>query len=194
MTKDKKPRCAWISNTTDEVYIKYHDEQWGVPCYDEHTLIEMLILESFHAGLSWLIVLKKRDNFKKAFDNYDLEKIANYGEEKIEELKNDKGIIRNRLKIAATINNAAIILEIKKEFGSFKDYIWGFTKNEIIYNTDDVFNDKTELSNMISKDMKKRGMKFLGTVTVYAYLQAVGIVNDHELGCFRHETFKSEEK
>lgn len=184
MIDDNKKRCTWIENSTDELYISYHDTQWGVPCYDEYTLIEMLILESFHAGLSWLIVLKKRENFKKAFDNYDLKKIAGYGEGKTEELKNDKGIIRNRLKIAATIINAAKILEIKEEFGSFKDYIWSFTNGEIIYNKDDVFRDRTELSDIVSKDMKKRGMKFLGTVTVYAYLQAVGIVNDHESFCF----------
>lgn len=184
MEQDNKKRCSWIENSTDEVYLAYHDTQWGVPCYDEHTLIEMLILESFHAGLSWLIVLKKRENFRKAFDNYDLEKIANYDENKIEELKNNKGIIRNRLKIAATIVNVAKILEIKKEFGSFKDYIWSFTDGKIIYNTDDVFIDRTELSDKVSNDMKKRGMKFLGTVTVYAYLQAVGIVQDHEISCF----------
>lgn len=184
MQKDNKIRCSWAQNTNDELYIDYHDSQWGVPCYDEYTLIEMLILESFHAGLSWLIILKKRENFKKAFDNYDLNKIANYGYDKIAELLNDKSIVRNRLKIAATITNAAKILEIKKEFGTFKDYIWGFTNGEIVYNSDDKFRDRTELSDKISKDMKKRGMKFLGTVTVYAYLQAVGIVNDHELNCF----------
>ncbi len=177
-------RCRWIENSKDEIYIKYHDEQWGVPCYDEYTLIEMLILESFHAGLSWLIILKKRENFKRAFDNYDLNKIANYKDDKIAQLLNDKSIVRNRLKIAATVVNAKKILEIKDEFGSFKEYIWSFTQGEIVYNQDDAFRDRTELSNTISKDMKKRGMKFLGTVTVYAYLQAIGIVNDHDLNCF----------
>ncbi len=181
---DNLKRCSWAENTTDNIYINYHDTQWGVPFYDEYTLIEMLILESFHAGLSWLIILKKRENFRKAFDDYDLEKIANYNDEKRNELMADKSIVRNRLKIAATITNAGKIIEIKKEFGSFKDYIWSFTQGEIIYNKDNMFRDRTELSDKIAKDMKKRGMKFLGTVTVYAYMQAVGIVNDHELECF----------
>ena len=194
MKQDGIIRCSWAQNTNDELYIDYHDNQWGVPCYDEYTLIEMLILESFHAGLSWLIILKKRENFKKAFDDYDLKKIAGYDEDKFISLMEDKSIVRNRLKIAATITNAEKLLEIKKEFGSFKEYIWGFTAGKIIYNTDDKFRDRTELSDMIAKDMKKRGMKFLGTVTVYSYLQAVGIVNDHSLKCFRRHTNNSEEK
>ncbi len=185
-------KCSWIENSKDNTYIDYHDSQWGVPCHDEYTLIEMLILESFHAGLSWLIILKKREAFKKAFDNYDLKKIAGYGDDKFHELMNDASIVRNRLKIAATITNAAKILDIKKEFGSFEKYIWGFTDGNIVYNKDDKFRDRTELSDKVSKDMKKRGMKFLGTVTVYSYLQAVGIVNDHELMCFRYKQLMGE--
>ena len=187
MKKDDKIRCAWAQGTNDELYIDYHDSQWGVPCHDEYTLIEMLILESFHAGLSWLLILKKRENFRLAFDDYDLKKIAGYGEDKFIELMNDASIVRNRLKIAATITNAAKILDIKKEFGSFEKYIWGFTNGNIVHNMDDKFRDRTELSDKVSKDMKKRGMKFLGTVTVYSYLQAVGIVNDHEIFCFRYK-------
>ena len=151
----EKNRCGWSEGTFDG-YVKYHDDEWGVPCYDEHTLIEMLILESFHAGLSWLIILKKRDNFRHAFDHFDLEKISDYDDGKIEELMNDTGIVRHRLKINATITNAKKILDIKKEYGSFKNYIWGFTDNKVIINTDDVWKTTTSLSDTIAKDMKKR--------------------------------------
>ena len=195
MRKDDKnilstmKRCAWAEGK-DELYTAYHDNEWGVPCYDEHTLIEMLILESFHAGLSWYIILKKRDKFRAAFDNFDVYKIAEYDEIKIEELMQNKGIVRSRLKIEVTINNAKEIIKIKEEYGSFNDYIWHFTDGKIIYNTDNVFHTKTELSDIISKDMKKRGMKFLGSVTVYSYLQAVGIVHDHETTCFKYNLNK----
>ncbi|MCK5129683.1 MAG: DNA-3-methyladenine glycosylase I [Clostridiales bacterium] len=185
MTNNEKTRCTWAQNGID-IYKRYHDMEWGTPCYDEHTLIEMLILESFHAGLSWLIVLKKREDFRIAFDQFDMKKISQYDENKFNELMCNKKIIRNKLKIRATINNAQKILEIIKEWGSFTEYIWHFTDHEIIYNIDNQFKDKTALSDTIAKDMKKRGIKFLGSVTVYAYLQAVGIVNDHELKCYRH--------
>lgn len=178
-------RCSWL-DTKIEIYKQYHDNEWGKACYDDNVLIEMLILESFHAGLSWLIILKKREDFKIAFDNFNLDKISKYDESKIDELMNNAKIVRNKLKIISTINNAEKILEIKKEYGSFSNYIWSFTDNKIIYNMDDNFKSKTNLSDIISKDMKKRGMKFLGSVTIYAYLQAVGIVNDHEKACYKY--------
>ncbi len=190
MQNDNIKRCSWAQDC-EEIYRKYHDKEWGTPCYNEHTLIEMLILESFHAGLSWLIILKKRDNFRKAFDNFDINKIAQYDDKKIEELMSDSGIVRHRLKILATINNSKKIMDIQNEFGSFTKYIWGFTDNKIIYNINNEFRTTTELSDTIAKDMKRRGMKFLGSVTIYAYLQAVGIVNDHHKECYKYHANKN---
>lgn len=175
-------RCKWAMNV-NEIYTKYHDEEWGEPVHDDQRLYEMLILESFQAGLSWSCILNKRENFRKAFDNFDIDKIINYDEIKIQELQNNTGIIRNKLKIKATINNSKIFKEIQKEYGSFDKYIWSFTNNQTIYEFDKV---SSELSDIISRDLKKRGMTFVGTIIIYSYLQAVGIINSHETQCFKH--------
>lgn len=178
-------RCSWVHVESD-LYKKYHDEEWGVPKYNDDYLFELLILESFQAGLSWITVLKKRESFRKAFDNFDVNKISKYDDAKINELMNNQNIIRCKSKILAAINNAKIFISIQKEFGSFSAYIWGFTDNKIIKNTDDNIPVKTELSDKISIDLKKRGMKYTGSVIVYSYLQAIGIVNDHATGCFKY--------
>ena len=175
-------RCKWAMNV-NEIYTKYHDEELGEPVHDDQKLYEMLILESFQAGLSWSCILNKRENFRKAFDNFDMNKIINYDETKIQELQKNEGIIRNKLKIKATINNSKIFKEIQKEYGSFDKYIWSFTNNETIYEFDKV---SSELSDTISRDLKKRGMTFVGTIIIYSYLQAVGIINSHESQCFKH--------
>ena len=178
-------RCFWVDEKS-EIYVKYHDEEWGVPKYKDRELFELLILEGFQAGLSWITVLKKREAFRKAFDNFDVEKVSKYNEDKIEELLKNEGIIRSRGKIKASIENAKIFIKIQKEFGSFSNYIWGFTEGKIIKNEDDNFHVSTPLSDKISKDLKKRGMKYVGTVIIYSYLQSIGIVNDHEIGCFKY--------
>lgn len=178
-------RCHWVDEKS-EIYKKYHDTEWGVPKYDDRDLFELLILESFQAGLSWLTVLKKREAFRVAYDNFDVQKVANYNQNKIDELLKNEKIIRSKNKILASINNAKIFIEIQKEHGSFCNYIWGFTDKKIIKNTDDKLPVSTELSDKISKDLKKRGMKYVGTVIVYSYLQAIGVVNDHETGCFKY--------
>ncbi len=178
-------RCFWVDESS-ELYKKYHDEEWGVPKYDDGELFELLILESFQAGLSWITVLKKREAFRQAFDNFDVKKVASFKESKVEELLKNEKIIRSRGKINAAILNARIFMEIQKEFGSFSNYIWGFTNGKIIKNKDDKFEVSTPLSDRISKDLKKRGMKYVGTVIIYSYLQAVGIVDDHETTCFRY--------
>ncbi|MBE5980615.1 MAG: DNA-3-methyladenine glycosylase I [Paenibacillaceae bacterium] len=178
---DKK-RCFWV-NESLPIYVKYHDEEWGVPVYDDEKLYEMFLLETFQAGLSWITVLNKREAFREAFDGFDPEKVVAYKEEKLNELMNNPGIIRNRRKVEAAVKNTRIFMEIQKEFGSFSTYLWGFTGEKIIVNQDDNFQVKTDLSDQISKDLKKRGMSFVGSVTIYSYLQAVGVVNDHELGC-----------
>ena len=175
-------RCKWAMNV-NEIYTKYHDEEWGEPVHDDQKLYEMLILESFQAGLSWSCILNKRENFRKAFDNFDIDKIINYDEIKIQELQKNEGIIRNKLKIKATINNSKIFKQIQKEYGSFDKYIWSFTNNKTIYEFDKV---SSELSDTISRDLKKRGMTFVGTIIIYSYLQAVGIINSHESQCFKH--------
>lgn len=175
-------RCNWV-NMKNEKYIKYHDEEWAVPSYDDNYLFEMLVLESFQAGLSWECILNKREFFKEAFDNFDYQKIAKYKEEKIEELKNNPKIIRNTLKIKAAINNAKVFIDIQKEYKSFSNYIWHFTNNKIIKNMDDNLKTTSPLSDKISNDLKKRGMKFVGSTIIYSYLQAIGIINDHELNC-----------
>lgn len=182
----EKKRCFWVDESSP-IYTKYHDEEWGIPVYDDKKLFEMLLLETFQAGLSWIIILKKREAFREAFDGFAVEKVASYGEEKIEELMENAEIIRNRKKMTAAVNNAGIFMEIQREFGSFSKYLWGFTNGGVILNKDDCFPVKTELSDRVSKDMKKRGMAFVGSVTIYSYLQSVGVVNDHELSCFcRH--------
>jgi DNA-3-methyladenine glycosylase I len=179
-------RCEWP--TKEEIYVKYHDEEWGVPVYDDRLLFEMLTLEGAQAGLSWITVLKKRENYKEAFDNFDVEKIATYGEEKIQSLLENKGIIRNTLKIHSTITNAKAFIEIQKEFGSFSKFIWSYVNEKPINNNWTNTNElpaKTELSDKISKDLRKRGFKFVGSTIIYAYMQGIGIVNDHTNSCFR---------
>ena len=178
-------RCFWVDENS-EIYVKYHDEEWGVPNHNDRDLFELLILEGFQAGLSWITVLKKREAFRKAFDNFDVKKVSEYDEEKINALLENKDIIRSRGKITAAINNAKIFIEIQKDFGSFSNYIWGFTDNKVIKNTTGEIPVKTELSDMVSKDLKKRGMKYTGSVIIYSYLQAIGIVDDHEKDCFRY--------
>lgn len=182
---DKK-RCQWAENV-EEIYAKYHDEEWGVPTYDDQELFEMLVLESFQAGLSWITILKKRENFRKAFDNFDIETVSKYDEEKVEELRANKGIVRNQLKINAAINNAKVFMEIQKEFGSFSNYIWGFTDNKILKDTEENYQTSSPLSDKITKDLKKRGMKFVGTTIIYSYLESIGIINNHIHECFRYE-------
>ena len=175
-------RCFWV-NMDNPLYVLYHDNEWGVPKYDDQELYELLILEMFQAGLSWETILNKRDNFRKAFDNFDWSKIVNYDEDKINELMQDKGIIRNRRKIEAAINNTKIFMDIQKEYGSFAKYIWSFTNNQVIITDSKVVSN--ELSDTISKELRKRGMKFVGTVIVYSYLQAIGVINSHEPVCFK---------
>lgn len=178
-------RCHWVDENSS-IYTKYHDEEWGIPKYDDKELFELLVLESFQAGLSWITVLKKREDFRIAFDNFDVKKVASYNESKVNELLNNEKIIRSRGKINSAINNAKIFIEIQKEFGSFSDYIWGFTNNQVVKNSSDVLPVSTPLSDKISKDLKKRGMKYVGTIIIYSYLQAIGVVDDHEKDCFKY--------
>lgn len=180
-------RCGWCVG--DDLYEAYHDKEWGVPVYDDATIFEFLILETFQAGLSWITILRKRENFRKALDNFDYKKISNYSEEKIQELLQDPGIIRNKLKVRATVSNAQAFMNVQEEFGSFSKYIWGFTEGKSIQNK--VVNYKqapatTPISDSLSKDLKKRGFKFVGSTVMYAHMQATGMVNDHEISCFRH--------
>ena len=177
---DGKMRCCW-ANPKNERYICYHDEEWGVPVHDDQKLLEMLILECFQAGLSWECVLNKRDAFRKAFDGFDLEKICAYHEDKLEMLRNNPEIIRNRLKIQAAVINAQAFCKIQKEYGSFSEYLWHWTDGRVIQETGKT---SSELSDTISKDLKKYGMKFVGTTVVYAYLQAIGVIWSHEDECF----------
>ena len=183
-----KNRCFWVSK--DALYIDYHDKEWGVPVFDDAVLFEFLILETFQAGLSWITILKKREHFKEAFDNFDYQKIAKYDTSKYEELLQNSGIIRNKLKIKSAITNAQLFMEVQKEFGSFANYFWEFTKGKPIIN---VFKSKDEvpattpLSDKMSKDLKKRGFKFVGSTVMYAYMQSMGMVNDHTTDCFRYK-------
>ncbi|WP_275316576.1 DNA-3-methyladenine glycosylase I [Tenacibaculum bernardetii] len=182
-----KKRCFWVSD--DPLYIAYHDKEWGVPVYDDKALFEFLILETFQAGLSWITILKKRENFRLAFDDFDYKKITVYNEDKYNELLQNVGIIRNKLKIKSAISNAQLFIEVQKEFGSFSKYIWGFVDGKPIKNTFDKREDvpaTSALSDKISKDLKKRGFKFVGSTVMYAYMQATGMVNDHTTDCFRH--------
>lgn len=178
-------RCFWVDEKS-EIYTKYHDEEWGIPKHDDHELFELLILESFQAGLSWITILKKRENFRKAFDNFDIQKVANYNNEKIAELLSNTGIIRSKNKILSAINNAKIFIQIQKDFGSFANYIWSFTDNKVLKNTIGKIITSSSLSDEISKDLKKRGMKYVGTVIIYSYLQAIGIIDDHDQNCFKY--------
>ncbi len=169
-------------------YSKYHDEEWGVEVHDDRLLFEMLILEGAHAGLSWEIILNKREHYREAFDNFNVKKVSNYNEEKFEELLLNKGIVRNRLKIKSAIKNAQIFIEIQKEFGSFDKYLWSYVNFKQIKNKwekkEDIPNS-SDISDKISKDLKKRGMSFVGTTIMYSYMQAIGLVNDHYVGCFK---------
>ena len=178
-------RCGWCG--TDPLYVKYHDEEWGKPVYDDKTLFEFLILEGAQAGLSWITILRRREGYRKAFADFDVEKVAAFTDVDVERLMNDAGIIRNRLKVSAAINNAKLFIAIQKEFGSFADYIWGFLPNKKpVLNKVRSLGDvppRTEISDLISKDMKKRGFKFFGTTICYAHMQATGMVNDHVEGC-----------
>lgn len=176
-------RCKWC-NLNNPIYIEYHDKEWGVMNINDDYLLEMLILESFQAGLSWECVLNKRESFRQAYDNFNIDKICNYTENKIKELSENKDIIRNKLKIKASINNVKIFKSIQKEFGSFSNYLKKFTKDNIIYETDKTTNF---LSDDISKDLIKRGMKFVGSTIIYSYLQAIGIIYSHEKECFLYK-------
>ncbi len=180
-------RCPWCERS--DLERTYHDEEWGVPVFSDEKQFEFLVLESAQAGLSWLTVLRKRENYRRLYDGFDPEKVALYGEEKIRELMSDSGIIRNRKKIEASINNAARFLEIRDEFGSFSDYLWGFTGGVPVTNAWEELSEipaSTELSVTVSRDLKKRGFRFMGPTIVYAHLQATGVVNDHLVSCFRY--------
>lgn len=184
----EKIRCGWCEG--NELYQKYHDLEWGVPVYDDRQLFEFLILETFQAGLSWITILKKRENFRAAFDFFDYKKVAAYNDDKFEELMQNAGIIRNKLKIKAAITNAQLFIKVQEEFGSFSNYIWSFTDGKPIVNNYKKLSDipaTTELSDTISKALKKRGFKFVGSTVVYAHMQATGMVNDHITSCFRYK-------
>ncbi len=188
---EEKIRCGWCVG--DPLYEAYHDREWGVPLKDDEGIFEFLILETFQAGLSWITVLRKRENFRKAFDNFDYKKIANYSEEKIESLMQDSGIIRNKLKIRATISNSRAFMEVQKEFDSFSNYIWSFVDGQPIQNSYENLGQvpaTTSISDALSKDLKKRGFKFVGSTVIYAHMQATGMVNDHVTDCFRHKEIK----
>jgi DNA-3-methyladenine glycosylase I len=180
-------RCSWVTNS--KLYQEYHDYEWGQPVFDDATLFEFLILETFQAGLSWITILNKRGNFRKAFDNFDYQKIATYPESKYESLLLDAGIIRNKLKIRSAITNAQLFMDVQQEFGSFSAFIWSYVDGKPIINR---FNKREEvpattfLSDKISKDLKKHGFKFVGSTVIYAYMQAVGMVNDHTTDCFKY--------
>ena len=186
-------RCAWVSK--DPLYISYHDTEWGVSVHDDKKLFEFLVLEGMQAGLSWLTVLRKRENFRKAFSDFDYNKIARYDEKKIAELLNNVGIIRNRLKIVSVIQNAKAFLEVQKEYGSFDAYIWQFVQNKPIQHnflTLEEIQATTEISDAMSKDLKKRGFNFVGSTICYSHMQATGMVNDHTMNCFRYQELSTE--
>lgn len=185
---NKLHRCGWCQG--DALYEAYHDNEWGVPVYDDATLFEFLILETFQAGLSWITILRKRENFRQAFDGFDYSKIALYTPDKLDLLMQDSGIIRNKLKIQAAVTNAQAFMRIQEEFGSFSRYIWGFVDHEPKVNAVENYKQApatTPISDKLSKDLKKRGFKFVGSTVVYAHMQATGMVNDHEVKCFRHK-------
>jgi len=191
MSREVK-RCNWPKD--DSLYIEYHDKEWGVPVYDDQRIFEFLLLETFQAGLSWTTILKKRENFRRAFDSFDYKIIANYSNDKLEALRNDTGIIRNKLKIKAAKTNAITFIEVQKEFESFSKYIWGFLDGKPIQNNFKRMSEmpaNTPLSEKISKDLKSRGFKFVGSTIVYAHMQAMGMVNDHTTNCFRHKELLS---
>lgn len=180
-------RCSWPGD--NQLYIDYHDNEWGKPVYDDRKLFEFLVLETFQAGLSWITILKKRENFRSAFDDFDYKKVALYNEEKVNELLQNSGIIRNQAKIRATITNSQAFMKVQQEFGSFSKYVWAFVNGIPIINSFKELKEvpaKTELSDIISGDMKKRGFKFVGSTVIYAHMQATGMVNDHLIDCFCH--------
>jgi DNA-3-methyladenine glycosylase I len=188
---NKQNTCSWPGN--NPLMIAYHDKEWGIPLHDDMKIFEFLVLDAFQAGLSWSIVLKKREGFRKAFDHFDYKKIARYKEDKIQQLLKDDGIIRNQLKIRATVNNAQRFLEVRKEFGIFDKYIWQFTGNIPILNKWNQLNQlpaKSTESDAMSKDLQKRGFKFVGSTICYAFMQATGMVNDHLVDCYRHKELK----
>lgn len=179
----ERRRCKWCS-MKNPLYIDYHDNEWGVPEYNDKALFELLILESFQAGLSWECVLNKREAFREAFDHFDLDTVCSYGDEKLEELMQNKGLIRNRLKMKAAVHNARIFRDLQKEYGTFAAYLWKFTDGRILYEWGKT---TSELSDQISKELKKRGMKFVGSTIIYSYLQAAGVIHSHEEGCYLHK-------
>lgn len=187
----EKKRCEWATN--DPLYIEYHDKEWGVPVHDDRKLFEFLVLEGAQAGLSWITVLRKRENYRKAFDGFDVEKVSRYGSQKVNKLLGDSGIIRNRLKINSAITNAKAFLQVQKEFGSFDSYIWQFTRGKTIRNR---WSSMTQLpthskeSDAMSKDLIKRGFRFVGTTICYSHMQATGMVNDHLTSCFRYKELR----
>lgn len=188
-----KKRCQWVTNQP-EIYTLYHDAEWGVPVYDDALLFEFLVLEGAQAGLSWLTILKRREGYRKAFANFDVQEVALFDAQKVDKLMQDSGIIRNRLKIEGTIQNAKVFLAIQKEFGSFSNYMWQFTGGKPIQNSFASMKEVPATSNIsdaISKDLKKRGMKFVGSTIIYAHMQATGMVNDHQTDCFRYSEVKN---
>lgn len=183
-----KNRCSWCEGTFEE-YVRYHDEEWGVPVYDDQTQFEFLILEGAQAGLSWSTILKKREGYRKAFDGFDVEKVGRYDEDKIQALLNNPEIVRNKLKVRSAVSNAQKFIEVQEEFGSFNAYIWSFVDGKPINNHWESLSQvpaTTDISDRLSKDLKKRGFKFVGSTIIYAHMQAVGMVNDHVINCFRH--------
>jgi DNA-3-methyladenine glycosylase I len=179
-------RCYWV-NPQNELYCRYHDLEWGTPIRDDQTMYELFLLETFQAGLSWITILRKREAFRAAFDGFDVEKVALYDEEKIGLLLQDAAIIRSRGKITGAIANAKIVLELQKEFGSFCNYLWGFTGGKVVIQKDGGYRTTSPVSDSMSADMKRRGMRYVGSVTLYSFLQAAGLVNDHEKSCYRYD-------
>jgi DNA-3-methyladenine glycosylase I len=182
-------RCPWLDKTKQD-YVGYHDVEWGVPVFDDRTLFEFLVLESAQAGLSWYTILKRREGYRAAFANFDVEKVAAFTEEDELRLKQDAGIIRNKLKISSTISNAQYFVEIQQEFGSFSDYLWSFTNHKVLVSSCQALEDysaTSKVSDALSKDLKKRGFKFVGSTIIYAFLQAAGLINDHSLDCYRRQ-------
>lgn len=189
LSQSKQPRCGWCLG--DPLYESYHDNEWGVPCFDDHTLFEFLVLESAQAGLSWITILKKRENYRQAFANFDAEKIAKFDQNKVDQLLDNPGIIRNKLKIQSTISNAQQYLAVQQQHGSFANYLWAFVDGKPIENKWTNLSEVpafTPLAETISKDMKKKGFKFFGKTICYAYMQAIGMVNDHLASCFKHSS------
>ena len=181
---DNRIRCSWLDNS--QIYIKYHDEEWSIPVHDDIKLFEILTLESFQSGLMWITILKKRENFKIAFDQFDPYIVANYSEQKVEELMINEGIIRHRGKILAAINNAKLFLDIQKSFGSFDKFVWSYVDNKPLINNNQQFPTATDVSILLSKDLKKMGFKFLGSTTVYAFMEASGMIYNHMPECYLH--------